>query len=181
MTPADAPRLFRIAVYAHLRNGDQDNAQKTAKHFRDIAKTDEDRAAAELLVNQAAARNMQVEMGPVEVGEGGKPRLRRVEPAAESKGLSRPGPPSHERASASGQFVELDCRGKQALMTIETAAGRQAFLIEDPEKVAITAGSDGLVEMACGAQKTPVKVEVGYDPPPASQAGVYGIVRTLAF
>lgn len=181
VTPADAPRLFRIAVYAHLRNGDQDSAKKTAKHFLDIAKTDEDRAAAELLVSQAAARNAEVEVGPAEVTEGGKPRLRRVDPSAESKGLSRPGPPPSERAWASGRFVELDCRGKQALMIIEAAAGRNIFLIENPDSVVITAGSDGPVAMACGAQKTPVKVEVGYDPPPANQAGVQGVVRTLAF
>jgi hypothetical protein len=75
----------------------------------------------------------------------------------------------------------LDCRGAQARMVVETAAGRKVFLIEDPGKVAITAGSDGPVDMACGPQKTAVRVEVSYDRPRAGQTGIEGLVRTLAF
>ena len=66
-------------------------------------------------------------------------------------------------------------------MVLETAAGRKAFLIEDPDKVAITAGASGPVDMNCGAQKSPARVEIGYDPPGPGQTGVEGIVRTLAF
>jgi hypothetical protein len=77
--------------------------------------------------------------------------------------------------------MQLDCRGQQARMIIETDAGRKTFLIEDPGKVAITSGSDGPVDMTCGAQKTAPKVEIGYDAPRAGQTGIDGIVRTLAF
>lgn len=57
----------------------------------------------------------------------------------------------------------------------------QAFLIEDPGRVAITAGAEGPVDMVCGAQKTPARVEISYDRPRAGQSGIEGIVRTLAF
>ncbi len=64
-------------------------------------------------------------------------------------------------------------------MIVEPDAGRKVFLIEDPEKIAIVAGSDGPVDTACGRQQKLVKVEVGYDRQ-ASQE-VDGIVRTIAF
>ncbi len=41
ITTAEAPRYFRIAVTAQLRNNDPDNALATAKHFQDIAKSDQ--------------------------------------------------------------------------------------------------------------------------------------------
>ena len=179
ITPGDAARFFRIAVYAHLRDGDQKNAEETAEHFRDLAKTDQDRAAAELLVRQASVGEAQPEAEPLTVTDTGRPTLQRSQPTAESK--EKPRQTSPERASATGRFVELACQGKQARMIIETAAGRKVFLIEDPEKVAITSGSEGPVDMTCGLQKAPVTVEIGYDRPPANQARLDGIVRTLAF
>jgi hypothetical protein len=66
-------------------------------------------------------------------------------------------------------------------MVVETAAGRRVFLIEDAGKVAITAGADGPVDMVCGPQKTPVKVEISYDRRSANRVAIDGIVRTLAF
>ncbi len=89
--------------------------------------------------------------------------------------------PRHQLASASGNFVELDCREKQPRMIVETTEGKKIFVIENPERVVITAGSDGPVDMQCGPQKTPAKVSVGYDPAPANLPGVLGLVRTLAF
>jgi len=66
-------------------------------------------------------------------------------------------------------------------MILETSAGRKVFLIEDPGKVAITSGSGGQVEMTCGLQKPPRKIEIGYDPAAANQPGIDGLVRRLAF
>lgn len=193
VTPADAPRFFRVAVYAHLHNGDPKSAEETAKRFREFAKTDEDRAAAERLIGLAAPRNTSADVAPVEratvapveTADAREPRLQRREPVPESKEPPgqeplRPAPPPPGRLSASGRFVGLDCRGKQARMTIETAAGRKVFLVEDPTKVAILSGTNGPVDFVCGPQKTPLKVEVGYDKPPANQ-GLDGVVRTLAF
>jgi Tfp pilus assembly protein PilF len=212
VTPAEAPRLFRIAAYAYLLNGDPKSAEESAKRALDFAKTDEDRAVAEQLVRAAAAGNRIGDVGPVATETAGpvkngavgpvettdaRPQLRRVEPAAESKEALnqepaadtnapprpeplRHAPPPPERFSASGRFIGLDCRGKQARMTIETAAGKKVFLVDDPTKVAIISGSDGPVDFVCGTQKTPPKVEVGYEKPPANQA-VDGVVRTLAF
>jgi hypothetical protein len=66
-------------------------------------------------------------------------------------------------------------------MILETVSGRKVFLIEDPGKIAISAANGGPVELACGEQKTSLRVEVGYDQPPANLAGVNGVVRTLVF
>jgi Flp pilus assembly protein TadD len=187
VTPQDAPRFFRVAVYAHLRNGDRANAEGTAKRLRDIAKTDEDRAEADRLLQLSAAPAAAVELPATaavepsvrsELTDGEKPLLRRVEQPGREQ-VSHEALPA--RPSAAGRFVELDCRGPQARMVVETAAGRKLFLIEDPGKVAITAGSDGPVDMTCGPQKTPAKVEISYDPPRPGQSGIDGIVRTLAF
>jgi hypothetical protein len=117
---------------------------------------------------------------PVEITEGERPKLRRVEPPAQPQGPRPQESLTLDRATASGRFVELECHKKEAHMIVETAVGRKVFLIEDPEKVAIIAGNDGPVEMACGKQKTPVRVEVGYDRLPANPS-VDGVVRTVAF
>jgi len=178
VTPADSARFFGIAVHAHLRNGDQKDAEEVAKHFRDVAKTDDDRAAAEALMNQAAARSEKA-AAVAELTGAGRPTLRRVEPAMDSTELRNQTPA--ESLSTSGRFVELDCRGKQARMIVLTAAGRKVFLIEDSENVAITAPSEGPVEMSCGPQKIPAKVQIGYEQPRPTQTGIDGIVRTLVF
>jgi tetratricopeptide (TPR) repeat protein len=179
----DAARYFRIAVYAHLRNNDWTRAEATAKHFQDVAKTAEDRTAAESLVSLAAAGRPQPDMRPAvtETADTGSPGIRRVPPPAEPGGLKRREPLEPERPSATGRFLELECQGKVARIILETAAGRKAFLIDDPGNILIKAGSDGPVAMNCGKQKAPVTITVEYDPPPANRAGLDGIVRALAF
>jgi tetratricopeptide (TPR) repeat protein len=179
VTPSDSARFFRIAVYSHLRSGDQKSAETTAKHFRDVAKTDEDRYAAQLLMSHVAIGKVEPQVHPVELTDTGRPTLRRAQAPAELGRAEAQKPP--ERPSITGQFVHLDCQGSQAQMIIETAGGRKVFLIEDPEKVVMTAGSGGPVNMECGPQKTPARIEIGYDPPSANLAGVDGIVKTLVF
>lgn len=66
-------------------------------------------------------------------------------------------------------------------MILETAAGRKTFLIDDPEKVIITGKSDWQVDMTCGPQKNRASVDVAYDAPAATQAGIDGIVRSLVY
>jgi hypothetical protein len=175
ITPADAPRYFRIAVAAQLRNNDPDNALATAKHFQDVAKTSQDQELAQFLVRQATSRNPATPV--IASASGGRPQLQRTQPPDPLAPVA----PPHPLASASGKFVELDCRDKQPRMIVETAGGKKIFVIEDPQRVVITAGSDGPVDMQCGPQKTPGKVDVGYDPAPANLPGVLGLVRTLAF
>jgi tetratricopeptide (TPR) repeat protein len=190
VTPDLAARFFKIGVYAHLGNGDRPNAEGTAKRFQEVARTDAERAEAEMLLRQSAAgRRVQapalVDDAPVdrpatELSETDKPTLRRAEPPPGTGQDVVPGA-IPGRASIVGKFVELDCRAPQPRMVVETAAGRRVFLIEDAGKVAITAGADGPVDMVCGPQKTPVKVEISYDRPSANRVGIDGIVRTLAF
>jgi len=178
VTPEDAARYFRLAVYAHLNNHDADNAVATALHFRNLAKTAEDREEADRLVSLARARNQRVEVAPpVATVEGGRPTLQRREPGA----IQPPGPPPPVMPTVSGRFMQLDCKGPQAHMIVETPAGKKVFLINDPGKVAILGGSDGPIDMTCGVQKNPRNVEVGYSPLSPSQPGLDGIVKTLTF
>jgi tetratricopeptide (TPR) repeat protein len=197
VTPEEAPRFFRVAVYAHLLNGDRANAEANAKRLQDIAKSGEDVAEAENLLRLSAAPPAAVRAPDrVEAAEPERPSLRRPDSPpgsdpSDAKPLLRrvdqPGSAevAHdalpERPSATGRFVELDCRGAQARMVVETAGGRKVFLIEDPGKVAITAGSQGPVDMTCGPQKPAARVEISYDRPRAGQSGIDGLVRTLAF
>ena len=182
VTPADSARFFQIAVYAHLNNGDQKNAAATAQRFKEIAKTDDDRAAADLLIKQTELRNARFKAAEA-------PAESRAEtPAADPILRRREQPPNDAPhadppayLAATGRFVQLDCRGKQARIILETATGKQAFLIEDPSHIAITSGASGPVDMTCGPQKTPAKVEIGYVRPAADQKDVQGVVRTIAF
>ena len=168
VTSAEAQRYARIAVTAHLLNGDQKTAEATALHFVELAKTDEDRAAAEALVRRATVRRPDLLVTRPSGGAPGtssqdeRPALRRTDTGADPDVILRR--EIHERPSVTGKFVELDCRGKQARMILQTGEGRKAFLIEDPERVVITAGSDGPVDMACGVQKKAPEVKIGYDP-----------------
>ena len=179
VTSENSARFFRIAVYAQLQAGNLKDAAETAKHFRQIARTDADRAEADRLVAQTTVRDAVVQRSPGQIEQmphHDQPALRRRESAVEQAPT-----PAPKRPTMTGKFVQLDCRGSQARMIVETDAGRKTFLIEDPAKVAITAGSDGPVDMTCGAQKATPKVEIGYDTPRTGQTGIDGIVRTLAF
>jgi tetratricopeptide (TPR) repeat protein len=178
VTPADAPRFFRVAVQAHIQNGDQKDAEETAKHYKDVAKTDADRATAGLLIGEVAARFAKPPAGVVVSADTGPPTLRHANFSTYSPAPRSPRPP---RPSTSGQFVELDCRGKQARMIVDTGAGRKVFLIDDPGLVIVTGQSDWQMDMTCGPQKTRAKVDVGYEQAGTSQTGVDGVVRTLAF
>lgn len=178
VTPELAARFFKIGVYAHLGNGDQPNAEATARRFLEIAQTDTDRAEAEMLVRQAAPVRRVAAPPAVERDEADRPVLRRSDPqpgtGEEVVQEAFPG-----RASIGGKVVELDCRAPQPRMVLQTTAGRRVFLIEDAGKVAVSA--DGPVDMVCGPQKVPVHVEVSFDPPRPGQSGIDGIVRVLAF
>ena len=177
VTPKDAPHFFRVAVYAHLGAGDLKDAEETAKHYLDVAKTDADRAAAELLISDVQRRTPRAAAAADPV-----PVLRRTTDRAPDRAPQpEPQPVRVAKPTASGQFVELDCRGKQARMILETAAGRKAFLIEDPEKVIISGNSEWQVDMTCGPQKNRARVDVVYDAPAAPQAGVDGLVRSLVY
>jgi tetratricopeptide (TPR) repeat protein len=180
VTPENSARFFRIAVYAQLQAGNLKDAAETATHFRDIARTDADRAEADRLVRQTTPREAApaAAAATATAPENGQPTLRRREAANDRPPAAVAAP---QRPSISGRFVQLDCRGSQARMIVETDAGRKTFLIEDPAKVAITSGSNGPVDMTCGPQKPAAKVEIGYDAPRAGQTGIDGIVRTLAF
>jgi tetratricopeptide (TPR) repeat protein len=175
LTPGEATRYFRIAIYAYLRTGDDRRAKETADRFKAIAKTDEQREAADLLLSQVTTRQTRLPAIPKQTADGPAPRLRREEVIRANREDPLPPPPP----SASGRFVELDCRQGQAHMVIEVEGAKQVYLIEDPGKIVIKTGGRGTVDLNCGPQKEPLVVQVEYVP--AAQPGIKGVVRTLAF
>jgi tetratricopeptide (TPR) repeat protein len=162
IAPADTTRYFRLAVTADLRSGNRAAAEAAARHYVDLAKSDTDKAAAQYLLSLAEPPAA----APTPTSDATPEAPRPVRPA---------------RLTAEGQFVELDCRAQQPRMIVETATGRKVFLIDDSNHVAIVARNAGPVDMACGPQKPPAKVTVGYEPAHADQTGIDGLVRSLTF
>ncbi len=177
VTPELAPRYFRAAVYAHLRNNDAKSARSTAERFKAVAKTDEQREDADKLLAMVATRRVDLPQAPPEITEGSRPQLRRAQ--SETTAPPEELPPS--RPSISGRFVELQCLGPQARMALETSAGRSLFLIEDPSKIVIASANGAPVELKCGPQTPAPPVRLEYDPPAPALNGVRGLVRTLTF
>jgi tetratricopeptide (TPR) repeat protein len=176
ITPEVATRFFRVTVYAYMSSGDEKRAKETAERFKSLAKTDEQRREADMLLNQVTIRRAEMPRIPVDSPDGPAPRLRRGDGDARTSADEPPPPPP---PSASGRFVELDCRQNQARMVIEVEGARQVFLIEDPSRITIKTGGQGTVDLNCGPQKEPKTVNVEYAP--SLQDGVKGVVRTLAF
>ena len=175
ITPAEASRYFRIAVYAYLRGGDEARAKETAEKFKAAATTEEQRETAELLLSQIKIREAKLPELPRETAVGGPPVLRRGEEVrARPEDPVAPPPPA-----VSGRFVALECGEGRASMVIEVDGAKQVFLIEDPGKIAIKTGGRGTVDLECGRQKEPAMVRVEYAP--SGQAGIKGVVKTLAF
>jgi hypothetical protein len=58
--------------------------------------------------------------------------------------------------SAAGLFVELACEGQRATILLETAQGRERFLLEDPSKINLVAADGAHVQdVQCGPQSQP--------------------------
>jgi tetratricopeptide (TPR) repeat protein len=176
ITPEVTTRFFRVTVYAYMRSGDQKRAQETAERFKSLAKTDEQRKEADLLISQATIHRAELPQIPVDSADGPAPRLRRGDSAA---GATADEPPPPPPPSASGRFVELDCRQTQARMVIEVEGARQVFLIEDPNRITIKTGGQGAVDLNCGPQKESKTLQVEYAP--TAQQGIKGVIKTLAF
>lgn len=177
VTPADAPRLFRIMAYAQLQDGHREDARATAERLIQVARTPQDREDGERLLaylSHPAARPAPLAQIPasgesVDSGDSGRPTLRH---------LSRV--KLKFAASLTGTFLQLDCAGAQATVVIQTDAGKKAFLIKDPANVVIAGAAGATVDLTCGPQK-PVQVQIEYDPPPAAAPSVDGVLRSIRF
>jgi hypothetical protein len=64
---------------------------------------------------------------------------------------------------------------------LETGKGREVFLIDNPDRIAVTKRGEGPAVLACGPQTPTVTVQVEYVAPKQSQAGIQGVLQTITF
>jgi tetratricopeptide (TPR) repeat protein len=168
-TPEEAPRCIGVATYAYLKLNDRVKAAATAELYQKYAKTPEDQRRAQEVLDY-----LKKPAGPVTITERvqtgaqpidddpGRPTLSR---RSTSGTTDTPATLSTRAAplSASGAFVEFVC-GDTAKVVIETSGGKQTFVIQDPNAIAITGRETGTAELSCGAQKrVPVRVDYSSD------------------
>ncbi|HYL73305.1 MAG TPA: hypothetical protein VEU96_03825 [Bryobacteraceae bacterium] len=83
-------------------------------------------------------------------------------------------------ASVEGVFQRLDCLGKQARVTIQTADGKTVqLLVRDPTQIAIVGG--GEKSLGCGVQKPARKVLVQFLAKPDAKLKTSGEVTSIEF
>jgi Flp pilus assembly protein TadD len=171
ITSTDAPRLFLLTAYAALQTGDRDEARAATDRYATYAKSPEDRKRADDLKRYLSVPTppaLPVETAGV-VSE--RPKLIRRDSAVE---IDEPPAPS-----VMGTFVELLCLDVQAKMVLQTAQGKQIYLIQDPRKITVVGREGGKVDMQCGPQKAlPIRIEYA---PAESGSDVDGLVRIIYF
>jgi tetratricopeptide (TPR) repeat protein len=175
VTPETGTRFFRSAVRANLLAGDADTARDAAEQFRKICANEGQCAEADRLIQMASRAKTALSSDQ-------PPRLLRRSsgdsPVPEPAGAAYQQP---AMPSVSGRFVELNCKGAQPRMIVDSPDGPRVFLIDDPKRVRINQGKGAPVDLTCGPQAKPALVRVEYDPPEPAQAGIHGLVRTLNF
>jgi hypothetical protein len=83
-------------------------------------------------------------------------------------------------ATVEGEFVRLDCLGRQARLVVQTADGKTVqLLVGDPSQIVIAGG--GEKALGCGQQKTPRKVSVQYKAKPNAKLRTAGEATTIEF
>ncbi len=83
-------------------------------------------------------------------------------------------------ATVEGDFVRLDCLGRQARLVVQAGDGKTVqLLVGDPSKIVIAGG--GEKALGCGPQKSPRKVSVQYKPKPNAKLRTVGEATTIEF
>jgi tetratricopeptide (TPR) repeat protein len=204
VTPEQAPHYFRALAYVNLRLGLKDEARKAAEGARKFAKTPEDTAFAENLLQHmdsveaaqerlAASQKPDDEPGPSLEPAARKPAgeerdevprnltLKRREPAGDTGGQVHEVRRTAELFPAEGSLVQVDCLGAVARVWLQTGDDKVAFAITDPGKVVILRGGKNIEhEFTCGPQK-PQPVAVRYEMKPNARLDTLGVLRELEF
>lgn len=174
-TPKEAPHCMGVASYAYFRMHDNEKAQTAAEQYLKYAETEDQRRNAQALLNalkrpSPSAAPAAVEREPrADLDTGGPPTLtRRTTPQPAGVTLVK------------GTLVEFICNGDQQTIVLETSAGRQRFLVDNPNKLLLIGLENNELNYTCGEQKPAPAIVLGFAPAPGG-AGVAGLVRSLDF
>jgi hypothetical protein len=177
---ADAARFYEIRAFAKMQTGDADAAHIDAIHWFENTKDLAEKARAKNFIEAVnastpAARPTLMASGAIapDLRDAGPPKL---------AGPGAPNQPLPVRAPAlpsmRGVFTELDCSKDKPRLTLQTADGKIAFILDQPDKVILSGIKGATVDMQCGPQKaTAVTVEYA----PATTSEVKGNVRAIRF
>jgi tetratricopeptide (TPR) repeat protein len=176
--PDDAPRLFLLLAHADLDAGDRSEARVAAERLKQVAKTDEDRdRAGQLLSFLDRSDGAPQQQARAPSAEPDAPPVIRRRPAPQSEFTETV--ERSERASFSGNFLELQCSSPTKIV-LETAAGKKVLLIDDPTRLVVNGNNGETKELSCGRQK-PASVRIEYDSPSTSRPGSDGVARVIHF
>lgn len=185
VTPELAPRFFQVLAYVEMSNGYMDQAKKAAGRWQETASAPSEKETAKRFVASLStpvptpASGLASSRTFAPAQEEGPPLIRRVE-------VVEPPPPVMEKVvvgyagKAEGQFVDLQCKGAQAVFVLEVQGVLQAFLIDDPLKVTIAGTNGGSMGLTCGKQM-PKSVKLEFDKPGEKQTTVRGLLRLIDF
>ena len=181
-----ASDLFRALAYLNYQLGYLAEAQKAAQRARQTAKTEQQIAWAEQLVEDLSrAREKPQSLAPArrEVVESPEaketPRLARK---TEETPVSPPKPvgAKPQPHSIVGTLQHLDCLARAARLRILSEGKPLAFAILDPGKVVVKGTNQGSFEFACGAQN-PRPVRLDYLPQQDAKLGTVGVIVAMEF
>lgn len=192
--PRIAPRLFRALGYSEAMLGRIPAARLALERARQYTKESFDQEQNQRLADYLERRE-KFKQAEIEVAELRRAAAQREElpeeldphpPALRPKPLPPPGPETPtgpirdpRLQEATGKLTNLQCRGEQAILTVETKQGPLYVAILDPKMVTIQGGAGAEVEFVCGPQQKIVRVE--YLPGEDTKYRTQGLVRLLEF
>jgi tetratricopeptide (TPR) repeat protein len=185
VSAADAPRFFQLLALAYSGVENNEQALVAARRWRENSKDVADQDSADRFLQYLSRPKQEARSAPPELPsqqEVGQlpPKLRRATPSP-GDFVTETSPAKSVLPSVAGSFVDMDCKGPQPKLILQTESGRVAFLMDDPNKLAAYGlpNAAGL-DLTCGPQK-PVEVRIEYEPPADGQTGVKGLARGIHF
>lgn len=174
ITPAEAPRVFRIKMLVAMAHQERDAAKENAELLAKYTTDEQEKAEAQRIIEWANSKPSTTPAYEAVPGTPGRPLLRRgssQEPEIEIQANRLP--------SVTGTFLELKCADDKATVVLRTSDNQtRRFLIADPQKVIVNGAAGSRVDLTCGVQK-PSTIRLEYTPP--TGAGLDGLVRVLTF
>jgi hypothetical protein len=184
VTPQQAQRLFSVVAGAELQLGDRAAARATATRLASVATQQQfkDRAAEMLrYLDQTEGRPIvppQPQPQRAAVATESRPDLVSRSPAPTPIPAAAQAPVA-QRPSMQGRIVAMNC-SESPTLALETELGTKLFAVIDANKIVLTGGEPGALNLQCGRFRTPVAVRIGYDPVPTGVVAD-GVLREIHF